>query len=123
MKTIIAGTRTFEDYDLLVAVVEESGFDITEVVSGAASGVDTLGEKYAQENGILCTQFHADWNRYGRSAGPRRNAEMAEYAEALILLWDGKSRGSKSMLQEAKKRNLLYFVYVLPSTEKEDMKP
>lgn len=77
-----------------------------EIVSGAARGADALGERYAAERGLAVKQFPADWDRYGRSAGYRRNAEMAEYADAAVVFWDGKSKGSKHMINLAKEKGL-----------------
>lgn len=106
MKTIIAGSRTLTDYALVEQTVLDSGFLITEVVSGGSKGADTLAEVWAVVNHIPFVEFSADWESYGRAAGPIRNKEMADYAEALILIWDGKSKGSQSMLKEAEKKKL-----------------
>jgi len=65
-----------------------------------------LGEHYAKEKGYKITQFPANWKRYGKAAGPKRNQEMANYADVLIAFWDGKSRGTKHMIELAKNRNL-----------------
>ena len=113
MKTIIAGGRNINDSSLVNKVVQESGIEITEVVSGGAGGVDSLGERWAFDGEICVKRFSANWSRYGPSAGPRRNREMAEYADALILVWDGKSRGSANMLAEAKKRNLMIYEFIV----------
>lgn len=80
--------------------------DKTEIVSGTARGADLLGEKYATENEIQIKRFPADWNRFGKSAGYKRNEEMANYADACICFWDGKSRGTKSMIDLAEKYKL-----------------
>lgn len=100
MKTIIAGTRTFEDYELLKSHCRKC--IISEVVSGKAYGADMLGEYYAKEYNIPITEFPADWSNYGKSAGYIRNKLMAEYAEQAIIFWDGKSRGSMHMINLAK---------------------
>jgi predicted Rossmann fold nucleotide-binding protein DprA/Smf involved in DNA uptake len=99
MKTIVAGTRTFNDYELLKDMLAR--FDITEVVSGGARGADALGERWAKERGLPLHRFPADWNRYGKAAGPRRNRLMAENAQALVAFWDGESRGTKHMIDVA----------------------
>lgn len=103
IKLIIAGTRTITDYSILVKALESSGFsgEVTEVVSGGAAGPDTLGERWAKEKGIKVKRFPADWDKYGKSAGPRRNKQMAEYVGkdgALLALWDGTSAGTKHMI-------------------------
>ena len=110
MKVIIAGGRNINDFDLLLDAVEESGFDITTVVSGGATGVDHMGEIFAEEMNLKLTIWHADWKRYGRAAGPLRNQKMAENAQALIAIWDGKSRGTKNMIETATKMGLLVYV-------------
>lgn len=100
MKLIIAGSRDiFLSEEELFEIVDKLGilYRIREIVSGHASGVDSSGERFAREYGIKLKVFEADWQKYGGLAGPRRNREMAEYSEALLLIWDGKSRGSANM--------------------------
>ena len=110
MKVIIAGGRDFKDYDLLSLkcnlILEDTPFEEIEIVSGTARGADLLGEDYANKCSYPIKKFPADWDKYGKSAGHRRNAEMAEYADALICFWDGSSRGTKSMIELAKKKGL-----------------
>lgn len=105
MKTIIAGCRGFNDYNLLKEKVDYYRKDhvISEVVSGTARGADYLGEEYANENGIPIKSFPADWENYGKAAGPIRNRQMAEYADVLIAVWDGKSKGTNNMIIEMNK--------------------
>lgn len=98
MKIIIAGTRTVTDYSVVCRAVESSGFDISMVVSGGARGVDTLGERWAREHGAHFIRMPADWGRHGKSAGMKRNREMARYADGLVAIWDGRSRGTKGMI-------------------------
>lgn len=109
MKVIIAGNRDFANDGLLKNVCDKfhAEHTVTEVVSGCASGADTLGEQWAARNRIPVKKFHAEWQTYGRSAGPLRNKQMAEYADALILFDFGIGRGSASMRAEAKKRDLV----------------
>jgi hypothetical protein len=109
MKVIIAGGRDFADYNLLATKCThlfQRHTDI-EVVSGAASGADMLGERYADAMGLPVSRFPADWAAHGKAAGHVRNSQMAAYADALVLFWDGRSRGSASMLGMARKHNLL----------------
>ena len=112
MKTIIAGSRTINSYQSVKAAIMESHFDITEIVSGNAKGADHWGELYAQQNNIDLVIFPANWNKYGKSAGYRRNVKMAEYADALIAVWDGESKGTKHMIDIAKEKGLKVFVYM-----------
>ena len=109
MKIIIAGGRNFTDYKKLCKTCDQILQDQTdlEIVSGAYyKGADKLGEKYAAEKGFKLTKFLADWNKLGRAAGPKRNEQMANYADALIAFWDGKSRGTKNMIELAENRGL-----------------
>lgn len=114
MKVIIAGSRTLccnqdgavsengiEAIDILVS---GSGFDVTEVVCGMAKGIDLAGRAWALRNGIAVKEMPADWKQYGKMAGAIRNAEMANYGDALIVLWDGKSRGTENMINCMKHR-------------------
>lgn len=111
MKVIIAGPRDYHDYVSLLVAIHLCPFDISEVVSGRAKGVDTLGERWAKDYGVPVKPFPADWNRWGNSAGPKRNKQMAEYADAAILLWDGHSRGTRSMRMIAEGERIGLFVY------------
>ena len=110
MKVIIAGSRDIDEIDPIQEAVEDCGFNITEVISGTARGVDKLGEQWAEKNNIPIKQFPAKWDKFGRSAGHKRNAEMAEYAEALIAVWDGVSKGTEGMIKQAEKKGLKVYV-------------
>lgn len=113
MKVIVAGGRDFNDFDVVANAIVESKFIITEIVSGCAAGVDTLGEIYAAENDIPVKKFPADWKKNGRSAGPIRNGQMAEYADALVAVWDGVSRGTKNMIDQATARGRQVHVHTV----------
>jgi hypothetical protein len=108
MKVIIAGGRGFDNYNLLSDSCDKilSNQNQVEIVSGTANGADKLGEKYANEKGYPIKQFPADWDKYGKSAGYKRNEEMAKYADALIAFWDGKSKGTKHMIDLARRYEL-----------------
>jgi hypothetical protein len=114
MKVIIAGSRNFNDYGVLLDTIEGSGFDITEVVSGGAPGVDALGERWAADNRLPVKRFLPAWAKHGRAAGPIRNAQMAQYADALVaVLWDKGSKGTENMIKQAKGLDLpAYIKYV-----------
>ena len=111
LKVIVAGSRTVSDESVIANAIKESGFNIAEVVSGGAKGVDRLGEQWAKGNQIPLKIFPADWKRYNKAAGPIRNLKMAEYADALIAIWDGKSRGTKNMIETARKQGLYVYVH------------
>lgn len=108
MKIIIAGGRNFIDYTKLCESCDDALqlLDDIEIVSGTAKGADSLGEEYAKEKGYKITRFPADWDKHGKSAGYKRNAEMAEYADGLIAFWDYKSKGTRNMIDLADKFNL-----------------
>lgn len=109
MKTIIAGSRTITDYRLVEDAVKESGFEITTVISGAARGVDWLGEKWALERDIPVEFFPADWNKYGKKAGYLRNEQMARVGEALVAITTG-SPGTAHMIKLATENGLKVYV-------------
>lgn len=111
MKVIIAGSRTITDYKHVEEAAKLSKFEISEVVSGTAPGVDRLGELYGHELTVGVKRFPADWKTHGKNAGPIRNRVMAEYAEALIAVWDGKSVGTKNMIDTARELSLRVFVH------------
>lgn len=115
MKVIIAGSRSITDYISVERAINESGFapEITEIVSGAAPGVDRLGEKWARARNIHVRIMHADWNGLGRAAGFARNDRMSMYADALVAIWDGESRGTMHMIRTAIKRGLEVSVYLV----------
>ena len=108
MKLIIAGSRNIIDKEKVFNIIKENTkeWSITEIVSGNARGIDRIGEEYAKKNNILIKYFPAEWDRYGRSAGYIRNAEMAKYADGLLAIWDGESKGTKHMIEIAKKYEL-----------------
>ncbi len=98
MKLIIAGSRTLNPgFDIINAAIYDNKLIVTEFVSGGASGVDKAGEEYANYSQTKLTLFKANWDTHGKGAGPIRNRKMALYADALLLIWDGKSRGSLNM--------------------------
>lgn len=111
MRVIVAGSRGITRLVVVAKAINDSRFEVTEIVSGCARGVDRLGEQWARANKIPIRRFPADWDKYGRSAGFRRNTEMAIYADALVAIWDGQSRGTKHMIQEARKWDLKFYVY------------
>jgi len=112
MKVIIAGTRTFNDYKLLksnldifknhIEIYHKDKLPII-IISGSARGADSLGKRYAIENNLQVKEYPADWDKYGKSAGYRRNEEMGKIADVLICFWDGRSKGTLHMLNIMKK--------------------
>lgn len=118
LRVIIAGSRDFNDYELLkksaIEIITKKTMlpDLTRIVSGGARGADTLGERFANEMGLEISRFIPDWDGLGKRAGYVRNAEMAKFAVEddndgmLIAFWDGQSRGTKHMIDLAKRYGL-----------------
>ena len=110
---IIAGGRDFTDYDQLVREVrlfidqENLLYDEITILSGAANGADRLGEQFAKDHHIPVMLIPAQWNLYGKAAGPIRNAYMAKKATHCIIFCDGKSKSSKQMIKTANYHNLV----------------
>lgn len=126
MKVIVAGSRWLRDAALVEEAIRRSHFPVSEVVCGASrkqvrdvlAGIrlpnaDILGALWAIDRGLPVKYFPPDWPRFGDNAGPIRNGEMAAYAEALVLLWDGESKGSKSMHEQGERYGLLEYVFPL----------
>ncbi len=112
-KIIIAGSRDYNYMFKLEELIEESGFEITEVVCGMARGVDELGFRWATLHNIPIKEFPADWNQYGKKAGPIRNKAMSEYADAAIILCYDDSKGSLNMEQCMLETNKPYYMSIL----------
>ena len=109
-RVVIAGCRDYENYeqakefiDICLSNVRKENEII--IVSGGARGADAIGERYAKENGFAVEKYPADWEKYGKSAGPIRNKQMAEISDYVICFWNEKSKGTKSMIDFAKKLN------------------
>lgn len=106
-RIVVAGCRDYKDYESAKAYIEMC---ITRIrkkytlifLSGGCRGADMLGERYAKENGFGIERYLADWEKYGKSAGPKRNLSMAKSCDYVICFWDGKSRGTASMISCAK---------------------
>ena len=133
VRVIIAGSRGFNDYKYLESKCLKAFYSLSneyyvlsghikedlnniEIISGTAKGADTLGEQFAFNYGIKVKRFPANWNAYGKSAGYIRNEQMAKYAVSdgsygvLIAFWDGKSKGTKHMIDLANKHGLTVYV-------------
>ena len=118
MKVIIAGSRTITELNHIARAMAESSFEPTEIVSGGQKswnivvgyhGADYLGELWAQQHNVPVKRFPADW-RQGRKAGPLRNQVMVDYADAIVVVWDGQSRGTIDVMDRARKKKLPMFV-------------
>ena len=121
LRVIIAGSRDFDDFpklmnssiEILTGISKKrDDLDRIRIISGTARGADKLGEQYAKIAGYELSKFPADWDGLGKRAGYVRNAEMAKFAVedgnygVLIAFWDGQSRGTKHMIDLAKRYGL-----------------
>ena len=99
----VAGGRNFDNYEALAAVLTRHLSSTTEkaaIVSGGARGADALGERYAREHRMELHIYPADWKTYGKLAGFIRNAAMAHIADELVAFWDGRSHGTRNMIEQ-----------------------
>jgi len=99
MQLIIAGARTFTDYPFLCQVLAPDRHRIAQVITGGARGADQLGYRWAWKHAIRHQLFRAEWERFGKSAGMRRNHQMAQAGDVLVACWDGQSPGTAHMIQ------------------------
>jgi hypothetical protein len=108
MKVIIAGSRGFSNFKFMTEAMDKilSRQTEVEIISGTANGADKLGEAYAKMRNFNIIRMPADWTKYGKSAGYKRNVKMASIADAVVVFWDNQSKGSKHMIDIAKERNL-----------------
>ena len=113
MKIIIAGSREIFDYELLKKFMKKicDQYEITQVISGNAKGMDKCGEYWAVEHGIPIVDMPADWDKHGKAAGPIRNAEMLKISDLILVIKKTESRGSSHMASIAKASGKPTFVY------------
>ena len=111
MKIIIAGSRGINDIKKIERAVNSSPFNVKIIISGCARGVDTLAIEYANSMDISVIKKPANWFKYKKQAGYIRNLEMADIADGLIAIWDGKSKGTKHMIDTMNKINKPVFIY------------
>ncbi len=127
IRVLIAGCRNFNDYktaksyiDMCISRIRKSGQII--IVSGGANGADKLAERYAAENNFKCEVFLPDWQKFGRSAGPKRNSEMVKVSDFVICFWDKKSNGTKSTIELSKKHNKPLRVKIIQTSLQDNTK-
>jgi len=126
---LVAGGRDFDDYELLMTTllnIIDDIIDTVEIVSGHAPGADSLAEKFAKQFNILCKTFPADWDKYGKLAGPIRNSQMIDYIShsynpVVVAFWDGKSKGTLDTIKKAQQKNITpHVIYYNKGEEKDD---
>ncbi len=109
IRVVIGGCRYYTDYNVFCRCIDRYLDGIKGqiiILSGHCSGVDTMAERYAEENGYAIEVYPAQWDRYGRAAGPKRNMEMVGCADKVVVFWDGVSKGTKNLIDCARKRNI-----------------
>ena len=101
MKILIAGSRSIKEFDLSVYIPKETEL----IISGGASGVDSIAEEYADKHRISKLIMYPKYEIYGRAAPLKRNEMMVDVADEVLIIWDGKSRGTKHTADYAEKKN------------------
>lgn len=99
MKLLIVGSRSITDFDLSPYVSEE----VDTIISGGANGIDALAERYADARRISKYIVRPQYNLYGRAAPLKRNEQMVDMADAVLVIWDGVSKGTQFTLKYAEK--------------------
>ncbi|SFI44174.1 Protein of unknown function [Treponema bryantii] len=113
-KLLVCGSRSITDAawvsEQISALIAEKDFPLSDLtlIEGGAKGVDAMGKAWAIANGVPVETHKADWARYGRGAGHRRNADMVAAANCVLILWDGISTGTKNDIDLCKKNNKNY---------------
>jgi len=101
VKTAVIGSRGISNYEIVEDVLKK--YTISSIISGGATGVDTLAEQYATKNNIPLTIFKPDWKQFKKAAGPIRNRVIVDESEQVVAFWDGKSKGTLDSITYAKK--------------------
>lgn len=117
MRLIIAGGRDYTKLTQAFGLLEPFERKVSRVVCGCAKGADAVGREWAVYHRIPVDEFPANWDLYGRSAGYRRNGQMAENADALVAFWNGESKGTRHMIDIARKRGLSVTVFLYDTDE------
>ena len=115
MKIVVAGSRDYTNYEEAVEFIKQSIQELTVlndiiILSGGCKGADMLGERYAKEYGYKTKKFPAQWGKFGKAAGIIRNKEMADNADAIICFWNGKSKGTKALIDYTRASNKTLFI-------------
>lgn len=112
MKVAVIGSRGLEIENLEEYLPKET----TEIISGGAKGIDTCARNYAKSHGIKLTEILPEYEKFGRAAPLKRNDQIIEYADLILAFWDGKSRGTRYVIEESQKSGKRIKVYVKPSS-------
>jgi len=106
----VVGSRTFNNYQYMKNILDKL-FSCNKIISGGAIGADSLAARYAKENNIELEEFLPDWNRYGKSAGFKRNKQIVDASDIIVAFWDGESRGTANTISLAHKQNKTVYRY------------
>jgi len=109
MKLAVVGSRGFNNYEFLCETLDKIK-DVDTIVSGGAKGADSLGARYAKDRKLKLIEFKPDWNKFGKSAGFKRNIQIVDECDKLVAFWDGVSKGTKHSIDLATKQNKLLLV-------------
>lgn len=112
MKVIVAGSRHITSRKIVALAMQASKLEISELVCGLAPGVDSVARELADEALVPIKDFPADWDKYPKAAGHIRNKEMGNYADALVAVWDGQSKGTQHMIQYMCDLNKPVYIYL-----------
>ena len=108
---MVAGSRHFTDAQAVEHDLRNYVAVGDTVITGGCRGVDQIAYDFAQRMFAKNEVFKADWNKYGKAAGPIRNRQMAENADILVAFWDGESKGTKNAIDEARKQQVETHIY------------
>ena len=101
LKLLVVGSRSITEFDLSPYITAE----VETIISGGAGGVDTLAEKYADQHRLSKYIMRPRYDLYGRGAPLKRNEQMVDLADAVLIIWDGQSKGTNYTLKYAQKKN------------------
>lgn len=109
MKIAVIGSRNL----IINNLGDYLSINVTEIISGGAKGIDSCAKKYALEKGIKLTEFYPEYQKYGKGAPLRRNLQIIDYADIVLAFWDGKSRGTKFVIEQCRKKGKTVRVFLL----------
>lgn len=108
MKIAVIGSRNL----IINNLGDYLPINVTEIISGGAKGIDSCAKKYALEKGIKLTEFYPEYQKYGKGAPLRRNLQIIDYADIVLAFWDGKSRGTKFVIEQCRKKGKTVRVFL-----------
>ena len=100
MRLLIVGSRSIREFDLSKYVSPETDL----IISGGASGIDQIAEAFADQNRISKLILRPSYDRYGKAAPIRRNEQMVDLADSVLVIWDGSSRGTRHTAEYARRK-------------------